>query len=138
MASDSFIQWTYTFDLIEFDPDRILKLIVFEAKGQAQELHRDSPRGGIQYGKHKASAPGEPPAVDTGDLLASIYAKGPTGLTAEMGAAESYAGYLEEGTRFMAARPWLNKAAVGALDTIIGNGEGPTPFNVTRREIKGP
>lgn len=133
-----FIRYRYKFPLLSDDVaiDRLLRLLVFEAKGQAQEMHSSSPRGGRVYSRgkksHKASAPGEAPAVDTGELMQSIYAKAPTGNTAEYGAAASYAGYLEEGTRKMAPRPMLNKAAEKALDKVLGEG---LPFNVLVERI---
>lgn len=66
---------------------------------------------GRQYGKHRASAPGEPPATDTGRLASSITfdASAKTGkIEAEVKSIVNYAAYLEYGTRKMAKRPsWL-------------------------------
>lgn len=137
-----FIRYTYTFPVIEFEGlDRILKLLVFEAKGQAQQLHSDSPRGGLWYNsgkrKHKSSAPGEAPAVDTGRLMKSIYAKAPTGNTAEFGAAAPYAGYLEDGTKKMAKRPMLNPAAEFALDKVLGSALPKDVFKEYLKQTSG-
>jgi HK97 gp10 family phage protein len=62
---------------------------------------------------HVASAPGKPPAVDTGRLRASytwrtgVDARGPY---VEIGTNVLYAPFLEFGTRRMAARPHLRPA----------------------------
>lgn len=66
---------------------------------------------------HIASAPGDPPAVDTGHLRASISSKlavDEGGLHARIGSNLNKAVYLELGTRRMAARPFLRPA----LDSI--------------------
>jgi len=63
--------------------------------------------------RHQASAPGKPPAVDTGRLRASYTwrigrdARGPY---VEIGTDVLYAPFLEFGTRKMAARPHLRPA----------------------------
>lgn len=59
---------------------------------------------------HQASAPGETPAVDTGELARSIvYEIRRNGLEIEIGAEAGapYAKWLEEGTNKMEARPFL-------------------------------
>ena len=78
-------------------------------------------RKGRRYATHQASAPGEPPAVDEGELRSSVthnvtgrpgrdlpdpggsktLVKGYTGTNLEKGP------YLEFGTSRMKARPWL-------------------------------
>lgn len=62
---------------------------------------------------HIASAPGQPPAIDTGNLRASIQNKvGVRGLNVigEVGSDMPYSLYLELGTRTMAKRPYLMPA----------------------------
>jgi HK97 gp10 family phage protein len=68
---------------------------------------------------HQASAPGETPAIDTGDLIGSIT-------TAELGPMEhavtvgaEYAVHLEYGTRHMEARPFLRPALERSRETFI-------------------
>jgi phage gpG-like protein len=59
---------------------------------------------------HQASAPGQPPAVDTGRLRASIVwelGKNSTGLYAEVGTNVAYALGLEVGTARVQPRPFL-------------------------------
>lgn len=78
---------------------------------------------GRQYGKHRASKPGEPPAIDLGILRASIMNEvelsgksvdGRVGTDAEhiaanapVGTDVNYGLYLETGTSKMAPRPFL-------------------------------
>lgn len=86
---------------------------------------------GRVYGGHQASAPGEPPAVDTGRLRGSISTnwtgsgmrkgnvdgaaqsgdgiEAPVGreFTVSVGSAAPYASWLEYGTKKMAARPFI-------------------------------
>ena len=83
---------------------------------------------------HQASAPGEPPAVDTGLLRASFFpqpgqiviGKSATEMWVDIGVGANvlYATYLEYGTRFMAPRPlWrpafeMTKGRINALFII--------------------
>lgn len=70
-------------------------------------------RSGIVYTRgtvsHQASAPGEPPKTDTGQLVNSIHTViKRQGLSAEVKSNLPYAGMLELGTSRVAARPaWL-------------------------------
>lgn len=58
--------------------------------------------------EHRASAPGQAPATDTGFLLSSIYYERNTPLSATVGSRLAYAYYLEFGTVRIAPRPaWL-------------------------------
>lgn len=65
---------------------------------------------------HRASAPGEPPSSDTGNLLSNIGHS----ITVEdtvvghVRASTRYAMWLETGTRFMAPRPFLRPALAAA------------------------
>lgn len=62
---------------------------------------------------HRASAPGEAPAIDTGRLVNAIQTKqiGPLTWMVHTGRLR-YAAILEYGSRRMAARPFLRPAAV--------------------------
>lgn len=64
--------------------------------------------------EHQASAPGEPPATDTGILAGAMYVQRARGtkLSAEVGPADKvqYGKHLEYGTRNMAPRPFLKPA----------------------------
>jgi len=77
-------------------------------------------RGGVT---HVASAPGDPPAVDTGRLRASIgseLARDAQGLHARIGSTYDVALFLELGTRKMAARPFLRPALPAARNVDPG------------------
>jgi HK97 gp10 family phage protein len=65
-------------------------------------------RRGIE---HRASAPGEPPATDTGRLVGSVtFELEPSRPVGFVRAATAYAKALEFGTMKMAARPFLQPA----------------------------
>lgn len=67
-------------------------------------------RGGVV---HQASAPGEPAASDTGQLLNSVghrMSEDANGVYAEVGTDVKHGAYTELGTRHMAPRPWLRPA----------------------------
>jgi HK97 gp10 family phage protein len=85
---------------------------------------------GIAYGTHVASAPGETPAVLTGNLLNSIGSRlieaSDISARAAVGTNAEYAAALEYGTSHIAARPYLRPAVdenaeniVGAMETIL-------------------
>ena len=69
---------------------------------------------GKMYGGHRASAPGETPAVDTGVLVNSIntqlVSSSDTEAIAEVGTGVEYAEFLEFGTSKMEARPFMRPA----------------------------
>lgn len=72
------------------------------------------PGTGELYGKHRASAPGEPPAPDTGRLRAATQADEQVrhegdDLVGRVVANTEYAAALETGTERMAARPYLSR-----------------------------
>lgn len=70
-------------------------------------IYRRGARGDIE---HQASAPGEPPATDTGNLAASIGSRmiGPT--EGEITVTAEYAAVLELGGVHVAARPYFRPA----------------------------
>lgn len=74
-----------------------------------------NPRGGNR------SAPGQPPAVDTGRLRNSIdYHVGTdaAGGYVDVGTSVEYASYLETGTSRMAARPFMRPAVAGSKQAV--------------------
>lgn len=75
---------------------------------------------GLLYGSHRASAPGQPPASDTGTLLRSIditrVNKTPIGLSIRVVANTEYAAGLELGTEKMAERPYMATTLYENLD----------------------
>lgn len=78
----------------------------------AKNLIRKKPKTGRIYKRgniiHQASAPGEPPATDTGRLLSSIQHRiVKNGFEAYVGTNVEYGKFLEKGTKNMDPRPWL-------------------------------
>lgn len=75
---------------------------------------------------YTASAPGEPPARRTGNLRmhwngqvkSENASGGGVAIVAELESQESYAGYLDEGTAKMAARPFSERIKEKALPEI--------------------
>lgn len=89
-----------------------LTKIAFLARSAIQRLILSGPKTGkiYRHGKtiHQASAPGEPPASDTGALVASVYAEPVADeLSVVVVVRKAYAAFLEFGTRLMAARPFV-------------------------------
>jgi HK97 gp10 family phage protein len=83
----------------------------------------NAPKTGHEYrrpqgGRYRASAPGEPPAVRTGNLRDSIsepdVRKSSGALVGQITIAAPYAGYLERGTGRIAPRPFV-RPAIDAL-----------------------
>jgi hypothetical protein len=81
------------------------------------------PKSGRAYrrgkeGVHIASAPGESPAVDSGNLTGSITVLMENTLEAKIGTPVEYALFLEEGTSRMAPRPLWERTAKESLPTL--------------------
>ena len=74
---------------------------------------------GANGGLHRASAPGQPPANETGYLISSIGVRTAGRLSAEVVAAAPYALALEYGTNRIAPRPFLNPAAAATESQFI-------------------
>lgn len=81
------------------------------------------PKSGRAYGTHRASAPGEAPAIDTGNLAGSFeIEEQQVGLRAVITVGGEYGPHLEFGTVHMAPRPFLTpaleEAAPGFVEAI--------------------
>lgn len=78
---------------------------------------------GRKYGRHRASAPGETPAVDTGNLVNSIKSQlvESTDMTAlaNVGTGVEYAEWLEFGTSRMKPRPYMRPAIDNNENKIV-------------------
>jgi HK97 gp10 family phage protein len=87
----------------------------------AVKMTLSRPGGGHLYGSHRASAPGQPPSVWTGDLRASIthtVVKVGVFLTAVVGTDKDYAPLLEYGTSKMAPRPFM-RVTIARIQPIL-------------------
>lgn len=79
-----------------------------------------SPKSGRIYmrgrRKHVASAPGESPAVDTGNLKNSLFEEKTGQTSAIAGVGAEYGIHLEFGTTHIAPRPFMRPAAIKAAE----------------------
>lgn len=94
-------------------------------QNEAKRSVQMSPRGGGAYTRYnprrsgRASAPGEPPATDTGYLVENISFKiDSDGLGADIESAAEYSAALEFGTMQMDARPFMQPAVEANRDKI--------------------
>lgn len=114
----------------EFQSVRALRTFALLIGRKAKEKIQKGSRSGRTYTRrsvtHVASASGEPPKTDSGRLVASIRPVFTDRFSAEVGSLSNiaiYGGMLEEGTKNMAARPWLeptlkeNESALQGLFT---------------------
>lgn len=87
-------------------------------------------RSGRLYGKHRASAPGEPPAVKSGALRSSWRAvrSGPSGLNPAIESSIPYA-WLDSGGSKIAARPYSQKTVDQAKPKVIAIYSKPFQIN---------
>ena len=93
----------------------------FVVQSKAQQSILAGGKSGRVYGKrkHRASAPGEPPANDTGTLVRGItITPGADPMSYVVDSTANYAEFLELGTSKMAPRPYLLPAAVASADMI--------------------
>lgn len=82
-------------------------------------ISQTSKSGKSFSGGHRASAPGEPPASDSGRLVGSITVEMmPERLAGQVGPRVDYGKYLEFGTQRMEPRPFMRPALANKLDAI--------------------
>lgn len=89
-----------------------LAVSVIQMDAYAKQKIQGGGRSGRVYRRrsvsHQASAPGEFPKTDTGQLVSSLYFRvAANKLSAFFGTKLNYGTYLEYGTSRMRARPWL-------------------------------
>ena len=101
-------------DVIVQQVDEEVESTAFEYEANVKLAIQTGPHTGRVYKRggvtHQASAPGQPPASDTGALSGSIYTE-PDAEGWVVGSRLAYAAYLEYGTRKMASRPvWTPEA----------------------------
>lgn len=92
----------------EFAAGEVKAMLSKPGTGRLYRKRRASAKGG--YIHHRASAPGQPPAVDTGALRSSIskrIEKRGLEIYGFVGSRLAYARTLEAGGRHVAARPYL-------------------------------
>lgn len=121
-----------TVKVVDRTPELMMKLDLavgrFVRKGVAYiggqvKTSMAEPKSGRTYrrgksGVHVASAPGQSPAIDSSNLVGSIQEIFPSTLEGKAGTNVEYAGYLEDGTDRMDARPVWEKTAEESLPTL--------------------
>lgn len=95
-----------------------------EVRNEAIRLILDTPKTGKVYKRrsveHQASAPGEPPASDTGTLVNRIRTEySSDGLRGSVIASTLYAPFLEFGTQHMEPRPFMRPALANKREEIF-------------------
>jgi HK97 gp10 family phage protein len=99
---------------------RVIEAFVIRIDREIKISIDRGPKSGRIYGKHQASAPGQPPATDSGGLVKSIsWRTFNRGLSAETGSNIFYAPFLEDGTSKMDPRPWLRPAYEKYADDVV-------------------
>lgn len=85
----------------------------------------NEPKTGREYKRsknkkrpHRASAPGEAPAVDIGNLQNSLDVDFPTPIKGVLSIGAEYGQWLETGTDRIAPRPFVVPAIKGALEQL--------------------
>ena len=106
-------------------------------RGEAIKSIQTGPKSGRTYEKynprrtHKASAPGQAPASDTGNLVRNIIVRQVDIDNAAVESNATYSSFLEFGTSKMLARPFLFPATERSRPKII-----QAVFNKVKQEIQ--
>ena len=113
-------------------PQRALRASMV-LKNSSLEVLRGA-RSGRMYGSHRASAPGEPPAVKSGTLRNSWRPVqfGARHQSPAIESAVSYAGYMENGTPggMIAPRPFADKIVQESQDEVSAIYAEPFDINL--------
>jgi hypothetical protein len=94
-----------------------------QGEGYVKRLIGDSPADGVDYGGHIASSPGNPPRIDTGNLVNQINVSQQGQFVWVIRSGADYGPDLEFGTSKMAARPYMGPMAFwleNEIDGIVG------------------
>jgi HK97 gp10 family phage protein len=94
----------------EHNAERLIARAAMMVQGRIVDSIQRDPKTGAVYGNHQASAPGQPPATDTGQLVRSITmsVEGTEGeVVGVIRASAPYAAMLEYGTSNIAPRPYM-------------------------------
>ena len=94
-------------------------------RGEAIKSIQTGSKSGVMYQmynprrEHRASAPGEAPASDTGNLVSKIIVKQKDANVTNVESNANYSAYLEYGTSKMEARPFMLPAFEKSKKPII-------------------
>jgi HK97 gp10 family phage protein len=109
-------------DKAEKERKKAIKRVALAIAADAVRSIQRGPKTGREYGKHRASSPGEPPASDTGNLARSVTVSDLTGEgEAVISVRAPYAAALEFGTDDgkILERPFLRPAVERHKDELI-------------------
>jgi hypothetical protein len=105
--------------------DEVCENTALDIQARAQMAIMNPPKSGRIYRRgnvaHQASAPGEAPATDTGNLVNSAYTKKLGQADYETGFTAEYAAHLEFGApnAHIAPRPYLRPAVEAVRDAFM-------------------
>lgn len=103
------------------DADKWLRIVGTKAVNNITKAMRETPKTGTRYRRgrrfHIASSPGNAPAIDTGFLVRSMTAEVALNVLIVTNSA-SYASYVNQGTKNMAARPFMEVNILKALEEV--------------------
>ena len=103
--------------------DEVCESTALDIQARAQMAIMNPPKSGRIYRRgnvvHQASAPGEAPATDTGNLVNSAYTKKLGDSDYETGFTAEYAAALEFGTPKIEPRPYLRPAVEAVKKAFI-------------------
>ena len=106
-------------------------------RGEAIKSNQSGAKSGIVYEKynprrsHRASAPGQAPASDTGNLVSKIIVKQKSKNITNVESNADYSAFLEYGTSKMEPRPFMLPAFEKSKKPIIN-----AVFNRVKRKIE--
>lgn len=108
--------------------NRAVRETIFDIEGRAK-ISMQGSKSGAYYERpnrkaHQASAPGEAPAIDTGNLVNSIQSKMVGALSGVVYTNAEYGPVLEMGGAKMAARPFFTPATEAAWPAFLGKMKG--------------
>lgn len=108
---------------MEIRASQAVRETIFDIEGRSKVL-MTGPKSGAYYARpnakmHQASAPGEAPAVDTGNLINSIQSTLTSPLRGYTYTNTEYAPVLELGGVHMAARPFFTPATSAAWPDFL-------------------
>lgn len=120
------------FQKLEAAMSRAVRKSAAYIEGQLK-ISMAEPKSGRMYGNHRASAPGESPAIDSGNLAGSVSMIFPSTLEAKIGTNVEYATYLETGTRAPSRRG--GKRGTGGKRGPVMNLMGPHRGGMAQRPL---
>jgi hypothetical protein len=104
---------------LERGASEIVRKTIFDGEAYMKDLISQG-GSGRTYGGHTASAPGEPPATDTGQLVNSIHGVVEDSYYGYVAVDAEHGAYMEYGTRTILPRPFVTPTAEALKDGFEG------------------